>query len=77
MLDTAPLKRIWRTHAVDGDPTVGELDPPMLRRHRMGQRSHVRFQQDPFMLKRRHSVLQQTAVRAAQLPTIQSTRLPL
>ncbi|GGJ73737.1 hypothetical protein GCM10010121_100340 [Streptomyces brasiliensis] len=49
----------------------------MLRRYRMGQQSHIRFQQNPFLLKRRHSILQQTAVRAAQLPTIQSTQLPL
>lgn len=39
MLDTAPLKGIWGTHAADGDATVGELDPPMLRRHRLGQPS--------------------------------------
>lgn len=75
MLDTAPLMRIRRTHPVHGYASVGQHDPPILRRHRMGQRSHVRLQEHPVLLESQHPILQQPAIRAAQLPNVQSMRL--
>ncbi len=77
VFDAAPLERIRWADAVDGHPSVGQLDPTVPRRHLVGQWPQVRFQHDPLMSERRHPVPRQTAVRAARSPAAEPTRSPL
>ncbi len=77
VLDTASLELVRRTHSVDGHPPIGQFDPPVLRRHCVGQRIHVRLQQRPVLLKCRHPILRQSALRTAGLSSTQPPRFLL
>lgn len=77
VLDAAPLELLRRAHSVDHHPPIGQFDPPVVRRHRMGQWLHVRLQQYPVMVERRDPVLRQPAVRATGSPTTQPPRFLL
>lgn len=68
MLDAAPLRPVHGTHAVHRHPAVGQLDPPMPRRHQMCRHPHPGLQENPVVLERGHPILWQPAMRTPELP---------